>query len=82
MHTESFSKQFELLALNLEVSKDHHIMIVGCYRPPSAIGNSLSTLVKGLSQLQSNEIVVFGDLNWDWLMSVPDAFKAQCDSLK
>ena len=56
-------------------------MIVGCYRPPPAIGNSMSTLVKSLSQLQYNEIVVVGDLNWDWLTPVSDAFKAQCDSL-
>ncbi len=79
--SESFSKQLEFLALNIEVSKDHHIMVVGCYRPPSAISNSLSTPVNLLSQLHYNEIVVVGDLNWDWLMPVSDALKAQCDSL-
>lgn len=35
------------------------------YRPPSALSNSLSTLMKLLSQLKYNEIVLVGDLNWD-----------------
>lgn len=81
MLTESVGKELELLALEIELSRNHHIMLVGCYRPPSAPSNSLSTLVKLLSQLKYNEIVLVGDLNWDWLTPAIDLLKAQCDSL-
>ncbi len=47
--SESVGKELELLALETEVSRNHHIMLVGCYRPPVSSSNSLSTLVKLLS---------------------------------
>ncbi|XP_059186340.1 uncharacterized protein LOC131969177 [Centropristis striata] len=67
---ESVSKELELLALEIELTKNHRIMLVGCYRPPSAPKNALSSLVKFLSQLKYRELLLVGDLNWDWLMPV------------
>lgn len=46
----SLSKYFELLAVDLEVSKNLHLTVVGCYRPPSAVGDALPTLMNLLSQ--------------------------------
>lgn len=60
MLTESGSKE-------LEFPINHHIVLVGCYGPPSALGNSLSTLGK---------LLCAGDLNWDWLMPASDSLKA------
>lgn len=38
---ESVFKELELLALEIELSKNHRIMLVGCYRPPSAPKSAL-----------------------------------------
>ena len=32
-----------------------------------------------LSGLKFNEIVLIGDLNWNWLLPASDDFKAFCD---
>ena len=78
----SVSKELELLALEIELTKNHRIMLVGCYRPPSVPKNVLSSLVKFLSQLKYSKLLLVGDLNWDWFMCpVSDDLKAQCDSL-
>lgn len=50
--SESVSKELQLLALEVEVTKDHHIMMVRCYRPLSAPSCSLSTLITFLSTIQ------------------------------
>ncbi len=76
----SLSKQFEFLALKLELHKDHCITVVGCYRPPSACSETLSSLNNQLSALDFNEIIIIGDLNFDWLTPVSDGFKSLCDS--
>lgn len=78
---ESVFKEFELLALEIQLSKIHRIMLVGCYRPLSAPKSALSSLVKFLSQLKYSELLLVGDLNRDWLMLVSNDLKAQCDSL-
>lgn len=73
--SKSISKQFEFLALSLELCKNHYIRVVGCYRPPSAISETISTLMNLLSQVICNETVIVGDLNWDWLRPASDSFK-------
>ncbi len=35
--SKSVKNQFDLLALNIEVSKTCNITLIGCYRPPSAV---------------------------------------------
>ena len=77
----SESKELELLALEIELTKNHRIMLVGCNRPLSAPKNASSSLVKFLSQLKYSELLLVGDFNWDWLMPVSNDLKAQCDSL-
>ena len=54
----SLSRQFELLALKLELLKGHCITVVGCYRPPSASIEALSSLSHQLSCLDFNEILI------------------------
>lgn len=34
-----------------------------------------------LSSLKYNELVIIGDLNWNWLQHVSDDLKSYCDSL-
>lgn len=55
-------------------------MVVGCYRPPSANSSTLSSLRDFLSSLNYNEIVLLGDLNWNWLLPMSDHFKSFCNS--
>lgn len=74
----SVSKQLELLALNVEVYKGMTVTVVGCYRPPSAAADTLLTLSQLLSQLQYSEIVLAGDMNWDWLKPASDGMKGLC----
>ena len=78
--TVSICKQFELLALKLELSQGQFFNIIGCYRPPSASAEALSSLAKYLSSLESNELLLVGDLNCDWLTSASDSLKSVCDS--
>ena len=54
---------------------------MGCYRPPSATAEALTSLNQLLAELTYNEIILTGDLNWDWLNSNSDAFKDSCVSL-
>jgi len=77
----SFPKQFELLAIDLEYGKDCHLCIVGCYRPPAAISDALTSLLAVLNDILSKDLVLLGDLNWNWLTSNSDQFKAYCDSV-
>ena len=77
----SLPKQFELLAIDLEFGKDCHLCLVGCYRPPAAVGGALASLSSALTDLLSNDIVLLGDLNWDWMSPNSDQFKAFCDSV-
>ena len=45
--------------------------VVGCHRPPSTL----------LSRLYYDEIVLAGDLYWDWLKPVSNDFKSFCVSV-
>lgn len=77
--SESICKQLEILALKVEFIKGLCITVVGCYRPPSAPVEALQSLKHLLSRLNYNELVLTGDLNWDWLKPVSDDFKSFCD---
>ena len=57
------------------------LTIIGCYRPPSAINDSVSSLTDLLSKFGSSELILLGDLNWDWLSDKSINFKEVCDSL-
>ena len=47
--SETICKQLEFLALNIEVSKGLSITVIGCYRPPSALGDAFSSLTHLMS---------------------------------
>ena len=79
--SKSISKQLKCIALNIEEAKGQQVMEVGCYRPPSAVKESLSLLANLLSQLDYKEIMLLGDLNWDWLTTVSEDLKNLCISL-
>lgn len=81
LQAESLCKQFELLMLKVEIAKGLHVNVVGCYRPPSATSNTLQLLKDFLFMLDSDETILIGDLNWDWLSPNSDDFKIVCDQL-
>ena len=74
-------KQFEFLALELEVSKSIHIHVAGCYRTLSAENGALLNIMQLLSQFNSKELLALGDFNLNWLQPVSDDLKYDCDSL-
>ncbi len=77
----SVVKKYEILALNLTVSKTLHLIVVGCYRPPSASNDAFSSLMHSVTSLNYKELVLLGDFNVNWLQSASDGFKAICDAL-
>lgn len=79
--SESICKQLEFLALNVEIYKGLCVTVVGCYRPPSASKEALDSLKHLLSKLSYSELVLAGDLNWDWLQKASAEFKSFCDSI-
>ncbi len=78
--SESVVKKYELLALNLIVSKTLHLTVVACYRPPSASNDAISSLMHSVTSLNYKELVLLGDFNVNWLQSASDGFKAICDT--
>jgi len=74
-------KQYELLALNLTVSKTVHLTVVGCYRPPSANNDAISSLMHTVTSLDYKELLLMGDFNVNWLQSASDGLKLICDTL-
>lgn len=55
------------------------IMVVGYYRPPSAVADALPML--SLSELQYREIILTGDQNWDWQKLISFSIKDLYSSL-
>lgn len=69
-------KQFEYLALELEVSKSVHVYVAGCYRTPSAENGA-----QLLSQFNSKELLALDDFYLNWLQPVSYDLKSYCNSL-
>lgn len=59
--SKSISKQFEFLAVNPKVSTGFSMTVVGCYRPPAAVPETLTSLTKLLADLNDNEMILTGD---------------------
>lgn len=57
----SIAKQYELLALNLSVSRNLQLTIAGCYRPPSATSCTLHSVTNSLALLNYKELILLGD---------------------
>ncbi|KAJ0002607.1 hypothetical protein NQD34_007756, partial [Periophthalmus magnuspinnatus] len=79
--SKSICKQMEFLALNVKIAKGLCITVMGCYSPPSASKDALQSLKHLLAKINYSELVLAGDLNWDWLNPVSDEFKFFCDSI-
>ncbi len=56
------------------------LTIVGCYRPPSATSNTLTSLTNSLASLNYKELILMGDFNLNWLLPVSGGFKVFCDT--
>ena len=57
------------------------LTVICCYRPPSALTQSLGNLTDLISKYTHTELLLLGDLNWDWKSDKSTGFKQQCDSL-
>lgn len=55
--------------------------VVGCYRPPSAVKEALTSLSALLLELDYKAIILIRDFNWDCLSSAADNVKDYCDSI-
>lgn len=71
----SIPKQFELLALKLEFSHGQSLTVIGCYRPPSASPEALTSLASSVTGFNSSELLLIGDLNLDWLTTSSENLK-------
>ncbi len=58
-------KCFELLAIKLLFLNGPDIIVVRCYRPPSASSEAITSLMDLLHNWTKSEMIVLGDLNWD-----------------
>jgi len=56
------AKQFEILTVKVNISKDAAITVVGCYRSPSASKDAFQTLCKILHRPNNNdsEFIFYG----------------------
>uniref|UniRef100_A0A3B3HF15 C-type lectin domain-containing protein n=1 Tax=Oryzias latipes TaxID=8090 RepID=A0A3B3HF15_ORYLA len=70
-----------LLVLNVKIAKSLSMTVVGCYRPPSATKEALSSLKDLLSRINYGELLMVVDLNWDWSSTASEEFKSLCESI-
>lgn len=75
------AKQFEILTVKVNISKDADITVVGCYRPPSASKDAFQSISEILHKINDSEFILMGDMNWDWLSGNSDCFKDLCNDL-
>lgn len=69
------SMSFELLAIDVKLGNTS-LAAARCYRPPSALSDTLSSLSSVLTKMI--EIILLGDINWDWMKDDLRYFKAYC----
>lgn len=55
-------------------------ILLGCYRPPSAVNETLSSLTQIISDINSKELVLIGNLNLKYAFKSDD-LKAYCNSM-
>lgn len=70
-----------MLAIDLKLGNTS-LIVACCYRPPSANKEALFTLSTALTDIvHQKEIILLGDLNWNWLTDVSKDLKDYCDSV-
>ena len=74
-------KCFELSVIKLLLPSGSDIIVVGCYHPPAASSEATNILSNLLHNWTKSEMVLLGDLNWDWQTDLQNSFKDTCDSL-
>ena len=65
-------KQFELLILKMNLSRNKSLIVAACYRPPSAPSCALDTICELIAPHLSSEFVLLGDLKWDMINTLID----------
>ena len=70
-----------MLALNVEVSKDCHVTVVGCYRYLTALSETLVSFTNCMTKIKFREVIVVGNLNWVWFKPASDDVKTYCETM-
>jgi hypothetical protein len=78
--SRSVPKQFELLLLKINLSKNKSLTVAACYRPPSAPSCALDTICELIVPHLSSELMLVGDLNWD-MLNTPAILQYKIDAL-
>ena len=71
---------YEFLALRIQVGPSP-VVIIGVYRPPSAVADAIHALASLMSKYSDMELIVLGDFNQNWNTVASDRFKEVCSSL-
>lgn len=58
-----------------------NLVVIGCYRSPSATVESLDSLAELMRCWEEDEMVLMGDLNWDWLSPNSEDIRGLCNIL-
>jgi hypothetical protein len=78
--SKSMPKQFELLILKINLSRNKSLTVAACYRPPSAPSCALDTICELIAPHLASEFVLLGDLNWD-MLNTPAVLQSKLDAL-
>uniref|UniRef100_A0A674B6E2 Delta-like protein n=1 Tax=Salmo trutta TaxID=8032 RepID=A0A674B6E2_SALTR len=78
--SRSMPKQFELLTLKMNLSRNKSLTVAACYRPPSAPSCALDTICELIAPHLSSELILLGDLNWD-MLNTPAVLQYKLDAL-
>ena len=81
LHAVSVRSCFEFIALELSLSSNDCFVVIGVYRPPSAVNSTLTKLAHLISPYVNREVIVMGDFNIDWLSGASEPFKEICSNL-
>jgi exonuclease III len=78
--SRSVPKQFELLLLKIQLSKNKSLTVAACYRPPSAPTCALDTICELFAPHLSSELMLLGDLNCN-MINTPATLQSKLDAL-
>ena len=80
LHAATIPKCFEFIALKIVCGRNDSFVVVGVYRPPNALANSVDMIFSLLSAYNNSELLILGDFNLNWLSRASDYLKdISCD---